>query len=167
MESTHIDNTADHATKNIGWLLRRLMQAEEQYTKALEKTHHVTSAQLSCLLALYENGPLPPSQIGRIIMVNSSTVTGIIDRLERKGLVERARTSQDRRIITISLTGEGSMLVKNAPLPVQNKIVAGIRRLSTEEVEQIVCGLTRLTSMLDDQGGGAGNGSSAEAELKT
>jgi DNA-binding MarR family transcriptional regulator len=126
------------------------MQAEGQYTKALEKTHRVTSPQLSCLLALYENGPLPPSQIGRHIMVNSSTVTGIIDRLERKGLVERSRTSRDRRVITISLTKEGSMLVEKAPLPVQNKIVAGMRKLTSEEIEEIIQSLTRLTGMLDD-----------------
>ena len=146
-----MNHTAPHATRNIVWLIRRLMQAEEQYTKALEKTHHVTSSQLSCLLALYENGPLPPSQIGKHIMVHSSTVTGIIDRLERKGLVERSRVSQDRRVITVSLTGEGLMLAEKAPLPVQDKIVAGMRRLSSDEIEQIIGGLTRLTGMLDDE----------------
>jgi DNA-binding MarR family transcriptional regulator len=157
MEPKAMNHTASHATRNIVWLIRRLMQAEEQYTKALEKTHHVTSAQLSCLLALHENGPLRPSQIGRHIMVNSSTVTGIIDRLERKGLVERSRISQDRRVITVSLTGKGLMLVQNAPLPVQDKIVSGMKRLSSEEIEQIITGLTRLTGMLDDPGEDAGN----------
>jgi DNA-binding MarR family transcriptional regulator len=158
MEPKAMNHTASHATRNIVWLIRRLMQAEEQYTKALEKTHHVTSAQLSCLLALHENGPLRPSQIGRHIMVNSSTVTGIIDRLERKGLVERSRVSQDRRVITVSLTAEGLMLVENAPLPVQDKIVSGMRRLPSEEIEQIIGGLKRLTRMLDDPGEDTGKG---------
>jgi DNA-binding MarR family transcriptional regulator len=157
MEPKPMNHTAPNGARNIVWLIRRLMQAEEQYTKTLEKTHHVTSSQLSCLLALYENGPLPPSQIGRHIMVNSSTVTGIIDRLERKGLVERSRVSQDRRVITVSLTGEGLMLVENAPLPVQDKIVSGMRRLPSEEIEQIIEGLKRLTGMLDDPGEDAGN----------
>ena len=153
-----MNHTAHHAsaTKHVGWLIRRLLQAEEQYTKALEKAHNVSCAQLSCLTALHENGPLPPSQIARHIMVNSSTVTGIIDRLERKGLVERARTSKDRRVITVFLTKEGTTLVENAPLPVQNKIVTGMRKLSSEEIEQIIQGLTRLTGMLDDRGGDTG-----------
>lgn len=141
------------AVRHISWLIRRLLQAEEQYTKALEKEHNVSCAQLSCLTALHENGPLPPSQIARHIMVNSSTVTGIIDRLERKGFVERSRTSQDRRVITVSLTEEGAALVKNAPLPIQNKIVDGMKKLSSKEIEHIIQGLTRLTGMLDDQGG--------------
>jgi DNA-binding MarR family transcriptional regulator len=93
-------------------------------------------------------------------MVNSSTVTGIIDRLERKGLVERSRVSQDRRFITVSLTGQGLMLVENAPLPVQDKIVSGMRRLSSEEIEQIIGGLKRLTGMLDDPGEDTGTGPS-------
>jgi DNA-binding MarR family transcriptional regulator len=143
------------ATRHIDWLIRRLLQAEEQYTKALEKVHNVSCAQLSCLTALHEKGPLPPSQIARHIMVNSSTVTGIIDRLERKGLVERSRTSRDRRVITVSLTQKGTALVENAPLPVQNKIVEGMRKLSSEEIEEIIQGLTRLTGMLDDQGDNA------------
>jgi DNA-binding MarR family transcriptional regulator len=163
MESKAMNHTAPHATRNIVWLIRRLMQAEEQYTKALEKTHHVTSAQLSCLLALYEKGPLPPSQIGRHIMVNSSTVTGIIDRLERKGLVERSRISQDRRVITVSLTGEGRMLAESAPLPVQDKIVSGMRRLSSDEIAEIIGGLTRLTGMLDEP---AEDGPTAAKEIK-
>jgi len=158
MESKAMNHTEPQETRNIVWLIRRLMQAEEQHTKALEKTHHVTSSQLSCLLALYENGPLPPSQIGRHIMVNSSTVTGIIDRLERKGLVERSRVSQDRRVITVSLTGQGLMLVENAPLPLQDKIVSGMRRLPPQEIEQIIGGLTRLTGMLDNPEEDKGNG---------
>ena len=87
--------------KQIIFQIRRLIQAQALHTKELNKKYQVSASQLNCLLALYENGPLPPSQIARHIMVNSSTVTGIIDRLEHKGLVRRMRTSQDRRVITI------------------------------------------------------------------
>jgi DNA-binding MarR family transcriptional regulator len=59
----------------------------------------------------------------------------------------------------VSLTAEGAALVETAPLPVQHKIVAGMRRLSSEEIEQIIQGLTRLTGMLDDQGDNGRKGS--------
>ena len=72
-------------TKDIIYAIRRLIQAGELYTKELNKVYNVSAAQLNCLLALHENGPLPPSHISRYILVNSSTVTGIIDRLEDKG----------------------------------------------------------------------------------
>ena len=135
--------------REIIYQIRRLMQAGELFTKELNKTYQVSAPQLHCLLALHENGPLPPSQIARHIMVKSSTVTGIIDRLEQKGFVERLRNSPDRRIITIQLTEAGKELANNAPPPIQHKIVDGIKKLPEGEIKQIILSLSKLTHMLD------------------
>ena len=137
--------------KEIIYQIRRLIQAKELYTKELNKKYQVSASQLNCLLALYENGPLPPSQIARYIMVKSSTVTGIIDRLEQKGLVNRTRTSPDRRVITVELTESGKTLAENAPPPIQQKVLEGLRSLPHGEIEKIVLGLNMLTAMLDVQ----------------
>jgi DNA-binding MarR family transcriptional regulator len=137
--------------KQIIFQIRRLIQAKELYTKELNKKYQVSASQLNCLLTLYENGPLPPSHIARHIMVKSSTVTGIIDRLEQKGLVSRLRTSPDRRIITVELTEAGRTLAKNAPPPIQQKVIEGLERLPKREMEKIVLGLNMLTQMLDVQ----------------
>jgi len=84
-------------------------------------------------------------------MVKSSTVTGVIDRLEIKDLVKRLRNSADRRIITIKLTESGINLAKNAPPPIQQKIIDGMKRLSDSDKAHIVLSLTKLTNMLDVQ----------------
>ena len=138
-------------TQEIIFSIRRILQARELYTKELNKKYQVSASQLNCILALYEHGPLPPSQIAKHIMVNSSTVTGIIDRLERKGLVERKRISYDRRIITIELTNGGKVLAENAPPPIQQRVLDGLKSMSTQEIEQIVHSLKRLTNMLQVQ----------------
>ena len=130
-------------------MIRKLMQGGELYTKELNKKFQVSAPQLSCLLALSEQGPLPPSQIAKYIMVNSSTITGIIDRLEQKGFVERSRTSHDRRVITISLTEKGRILVQSAPPPLQKKIVEGLKKLPPREVDEIVQVLMKLATMMD------------------
>ena len=137
--------------KDIIYSIRRLMQAGELYSKELNKIYNISSAQLNCLIALHENGPLSPSQISRLIMVNSSTVTGIIDRLEHKELVKRLRISADRRIITIELTKNGKLLAENAPPPIQTKIIDGLNKLSEEEIKRISDTLAQLTNMLDVQ----------------
>ncbi len=137
--------------KEIVYEIYRLMQAGKLYTKELNKKYQVSAPQLNCLIALYENGSLPPSRIAKIIMVSSSTVTGIIDRLELKGLVTRMRKSPDRRVITIELTEEGRSLAHNAPPPIQHKIVDGLKRLPEGEIEEIVRSLRKLTNMLDVQ----------------
>jgi DNA-binding MarR family transcriptional regulator len=138
-------------TKDIIYSIRRLIQAGELYTKELNKIYNVSAAQLNCLLALHENGPLSPSQIAKLILVNSSTVTGIIDRLEYKGLVRRLRVSQDRRVITIELTKNGKLLAENAPPPIQQKLMDGLNMLSVKDIDQIAQTLLQLTSMLDVQ----------------
>jgi DNA-binding MarR family transcriptional regulator len=150
LPGTH-SNASKDPIRDIVYLIRRLMQAGEFFTKELNKTYQVSVPQLHCLLALYENGPLPPSQIARYIMVKSSTVTGIIDRLEQKGLVARLRNSPDRRVITIELTEAGKVLAKKAPPPIQQKIVDGLKKLPKEEIEHIILSLSKLTHMLDVQ----------------
>jgi DNA-binding MarR family transcriptional regulator len=131
----------DH-TKQIIFSIRRLIQASELYTKELNKKYQVSTAQLNCILTLYEYGSLPLSQIAKHMMVKSSTVTGI---------VERMRNSPDRRVITIQLTETGKKLAENAPPPIQQKIIDGLKQTDNNKVEQIVSSLNMLTSMLDLQ----------------
>lgn len=141
---------SDH-TKQIIFSIRRLIQASELYTKELNKKFQISAAQLNCILTLYEYGPLPPSKIADHMMVKSSTVTGVVDRLEKKGLAERMRNSPDRRVITIQLTEEGKELAENAPPPIQQKIIDGLKNIGNAKKEQIVRSLNILTNMLDVQ----------------
>lgn len=137
--------------REVVFLIRKLMQAGERYTKELNKKFNVSAPQVATLLALFEEGPMSPSLIARTIMVNSSTVTGIIDRLEQKGLVVRLRNSPDRRIVTVELTEAGKRLAEHAPPPIQHKIVEGLMDLDERTMDGIVQSLTRLTEMIDAQ----------------
>jgi DNA-binding MarR family transcriptional regulator len=141
---------SDH-TKQIIFSIRRLIQASELYTKELNRKYQISAAQLNCILTLYEYGPLPPSKIADHMMVKSSTVTGVVDRLEIKGIAERMRNSPDRRVITIQLTEDGKKLAQNAPPPIQQKIIDGLKKTDTAKKKQIVSSLNMLTDMLDVQ----------------
>jgi DNA-binding MarR family transcriptional regulator len=59
------------------------------------------------------------------------------------------RSSPDRRVIIIELTEEGERLAENAPPPIQQKIMDGLRSLTIDEAEKILNGLKALTQMLD------------------
>jgi DNA-binding MarR family transcriptional regulator len=138
-------------TRQIIFSIRRLIQASELYSKELNKKYQISAAQLNCILTLYEFGPLPPSKIAQHMMVKSSTVTGVVDRLEKKGLAERMRNSPDRRMITIQLTEAGKKLAQNAPPPIQQKIIDGLKQTQNTKKGQIVNALNMLTDMLDVQ----------------
>jgi DNA-binding MarR family transcriptional regulator len=128
--------------------IRRLMQTGELYTKALDKKYGVSASQLNCIHALMENGAIPISRIAEYMMVKSSTVTGVLDRLEQKHLVQRERSDIDRRVINIRLTEAGQTLANKVPSSIDQRIVKGLNALSPDETDQIADALNKLTSML-------------------
>jgi len=67
--------------REIVYLIRKLMQTGAVYTKELNKKYNVSAPQLATLRILLHDGAMPASQIAKKIMVNSSTLTGVIDRL--------------------------------------------------------------------------------------
>jgi DNA-binding MarR family transcriptional regulator len=133
----------------ITHLIRRLVKAEELYTKELARKYQITTSQLLCLLALDEKGPMSGAQIARFIMVSPSTVVGIVDRLEQKGLVRRSRNNGDRRLVIVDLTSAGRAFSQNAPPPIQRKLLKIIKEHPESEVEKIAEGLNMLVRILD------------------
>jgi MarR family 2-MHQ and catechol resistance regulon transcriptional repressor len=66
------------------------------------------------LEALLHKGPLPVSALGKKVLLTSGSMTAAVDRLERRGLVERKFNASDRRARIVSLTAEGARLVRQA-----------------------------------------------------
>jgi DNA-binding MarR family transcriptional regulator len=67
----------------------------------------LTAVQAMVIRFLYDSDRLTSSQLGKRTKLDSATLTGLIDRLETAGLVERRRNSEDRRSIRLRLTREG------------------------------------------------------------
>ena len=77
----------------------------------------LTDAQFNILLMLNgqtENGRLNQTELGKMLLVNRSNVTGLIDRMEKNGLVKRFPDLVDRRVNLIQITGKGDDVLKNA-----------------------------------------------------
>ena len=88
----------------------------------LEKLQ-LTSPQFYVLATIGYAGGLPFGEIGEKMMVTVSNLTGIVDRLEEKGLVARERDVHDRRVIRVRLTEKGSKLYKNT-IPLFEKSIS-------------------------------------------
>lgn len=82
---------------------RRLHSAIDALDQAAADTLGISRNDLRCL-NLLEHGPLPPSRIAGALGLTSGSVTALVDRLERKGLVERSRDLLDRRGVRVSAT---------------------------------------------------------------
>jgi len=83
--------------------------------------------------------------------LHPSTISGVIDRLEKKGYVLRDRDLEDRRVIKVVLTPKGKRVVKKAPNPVQGRMIYGLRELKKEELNRIYDSVQRLVNIMEAQ----------------
>jgi DNA-binding MarR family transcriptional regulator len=73
----------------------------------------LTFAQMRLLFLLERHGPTPVSRVAEWFGVGLPAASGIVDRVERHGLVERRHRLDDRRVVECSLTGEGRQLIED------------------------------------------------------
>jgi len=66
---------------------------------------------LNVLMTLDADGALPMGALAEAMDVSQASVTGIVDRMEQRGLVERRRDDEDRRVVHVALTDEGRGLI--------------------------------------------------------
>ena len=129
--------------------IRRIIRGIELYSRRLQTQAGVTAPQLVCLGALTASGPLTISQLGRNVHLSASTVVGIVDRLEARGLVLRTRGLTDRRIVTVSATPEGHALAADAPSLLQDRLSQGFARLAADEQASVAAAFERVVALME------------------
>lgn len=128
--------------------LRQVIRAVDIYSRHLFTQHNITGPQLITLLTVEKEEPVTASAIASLIHLSPSTVIGILDRLEMKGLIRRDRDLKDRRLVWISLTEEGKDLANFAPSPLQDSLAEAIGKLPETELVKIVESLERLVELM-------------------
>ncbi|MGK7397166.1 MAG: MarR family winged helix-turn-helix transcriptional regulator [Candidatus Cyclobacteriaceae bacterium M3_2C_046] len=130
--------------------IRKIVHAVNQESKQIEKEFGISIPQLLCIQHLNksEDFRLTHKDISQKLSLNSSTVTGIIDRLEKKGLVARLPKKGDKRVTFISLTSRGEELIKSAPDLLHSRLLKKLKQASSSELEVVKNGLLILTQYL-------------------
>lgn len=129
--------------------LRRIIRSVEMYSKKLSSHHKVTGPQLICLLTIGQHQPVIASRIAKHVHLSPSTVVGVLDRLEEKGLVTRERDLKDRRKVYVNLTEKGQELTSQAPSPLQDRLAQALHGLSPLEQSTIALALEKIASLMD------------------
>ncbi|OZU89635.1 MarR family transcriptional regulator [Virgibacillus indicus] len=94
----------------LHFILGKALQRVKQVSKAKLSPYGVTPAQFGLLYFLWKKDGQPGSELGERLQLDSATVTGIIDRLEQGGFIERRFDRSDRRNKKIFLTEKGKSL---------------------------------------------------------
>ena len=122
--------------KKIVGSIRKLYRAVYLDAAKMSPGFGLTGSQSGVLRTIFNHGPLSSADLSRRMFVTPSNITGIIDRLEKKGLVERIRRREDRRIVLITLTEDGERISKMIPDPIEKKLINGLADLEPAKVRQ-------------------------------
>ncbi|HEY1100360.1 MAG TPA: MarR family transcriptional regulator [Myxococcota bacterium] len=131
-------------------LLLRQLVGKRQIRDPLAHLHpDLTGPQIHVLATLGTAGtPLPMNELAHNIGASSPTLTGIIDRLERHGLVSRERDGSDRRLVLIALTADGQLAFSTLQDDVRLKISNLLSCLTHDERCSFVHLIGRIAGVL-------------------
>jgi DNA-binding MarR family transcriptional regulator len=93
--------------------IRTIYRAALKRLNARLAKERITFSQYSVLLALSRNGPMQMNRLSEHMLVAPANVTGLVDRMEKKGYVRRKRDSSDRRLFMIEQTETGTKVFKS------------------------------------------------------
>jgi DNA-binding MarR family transcriptional regulator len=141
-------NTED-VIKEIVESIRRLVRAENLDSQKMSKHYGLTGPQSLVLRLLVKKGSLSSADLSRQMYVTPSNITGIIDRLEKKGLVERNRKPGDRRIALITLTPAGQDKAKTVPDPIEKRFVNQLADLEAEHLQILAMAMNQILNLID------------------
>lgn len=94
----------------INFTLTKAQQAVQQLFKAELAPFGITPGQYAILSCLWEENGQTPRQLAERLSLDSSSITGILDRVEQKGLIQRQAVPRDRRALQVMLTDKGRLL---------------------------------------------------------
>jgi len=136
---------------HIIFLIGRIQYKANRFLSREMKTHHIKGLAPShgeILGSLMARGPLPMSEIGRIIDKDKSTITALVNKLIKRGYVEKKSEPADSRISLIALTRKGMALKPHFQLIATKLRAESYKGITDDEREMLVNLLTKLNTNL-------------------
>lgn len=131
--------------------LRRIIRAVDLQSRQLVRSHGLTGPQGLLLKEVILAGELTVGQLAERVSLSQATVTDILLRLERRGLIERQRSSQDKRRVLVRVTITGRRLMKHSLPLLQEAFLDKLNQMQEWEQTQLLASLQRLADMMNAQ----------------
>lgn len=148
----NFDGTLDlNSINEVLVALRRVIRATDLHSKHLAKTTGLTAPQILLLQTIRDKGEVTIGELANKMSLSQATVTTILDRLEKRELVYRERSKQDKRKVHAYLTDDGFEMLKDAPMPLQEQFARQFNDLHEWEQTMIISSLQRVAQMMDAQ----------------
>lgn len=129
--------------------IRRIMRAAEQSSRSLSRQAGMTASQLVVLQIISSEGEISPSAIAQKARITQATVTALLDRLQKRGLVTRTQGAADRRRVHVTVTEEGRKLLNITPDALQTRFADRFNALKDWQQASINAALEQVAELLD------------------
>ncbi len=129
--------------------LRKIIRVVDIHSRKINTQFQITVPQLLCLYSVARNPEHTMSELAHDINLGTSTVNGIVDRLEAKELICRRRSDKDRRKVFLDLTKKGKRLIHHAPPLLQETLSKKMAKLPELEQATISLALKTIVQLLD------------------
>jgi DNA-binding MarR family transcriptional regulator len=129
--------------------LRRIIRAIDLHSRELVQRYGLTGPQLVVLKELLARSPRSVSELAAAVNLSQATVTGILDRLEKKSMVERLRSEVDRRKVLVSPTSSAEEALSGAPPLLQEHFTSAFDKHPDWQQHQILSSLQRIVALME------------------
>ena len=133
----------------VGRLLGMLNRAlQRKYDRQL-KDFDLTPCQFEVLMNLWQEDGILLSELGRRVSRDGPTITGVIDRMEKKMLVKRKRDSSDRRVVKVILASKARSMKEQLFLTKRQVLKKISNKLSSKEIKQLESILLKMMENIE------------------
>lgn len=129
--------------------LRRIIRSIDIHSRALVKHYGLTGPQLVVLQEIAKHDHITPGRLAHDVSLSQATVSGIVERLHKKGLVDRQRSDMDRRKVLLRSTPKTTHMLETGPPIMQLSFVQAFKGLQDWEQTMILSSLKRLVSLMN------------------
>jgi DNA-binding MarR family transcriptional regulator len=131
------DSARRHEIEEIIRSLRLVGRVHKRHSRELMHNFKITGSQLGVIRIVSRHPRISLSELSRRMYLHTSTVSAIVDRLERSGYLTRERSRADRRVVSIQLTEKGRSMAGRAPVYAFGFLMRDIESLSAGEIAGI------------------------------
>jgi DNA-binding MarR family transcriptional regulator len=128
--------------------LRRITQAISLHSRDLQRRYGLTGPQLILLNEIARHHEISVTELAKSISVSQATVTEVLNRMEKMGLVIKSRDTKDKRRIMITTTRACDQILDVAPPPLQESFIERFSNLEEWEQLMILSALKRVVSLM-------------------
>ena len=141
-----MENLNDSA--KVAKLFREVMHLFKQSMSKVFDDIGITAPQGMVIGILSKEKTLKITELSSKLSLSNSTISGIVDRLEKQGMVERKRSEQDKRVVYVSIASDYKEMHQNFHKRIEEKIEDAMSKGTPEELVKVLEGLGALRKLL-------------------